>query len=251
MNSLKNQIPPYGGELCNLVLPREEAENLKLEGASLPAVTLSQRQVCDLEMLMNGSYSPLKGFMNEEEYNSVVEDCRLANGLLWPMPITFDVPQDFIEINNIIPSAKIALQDGEGFMLAVLTINSIWSPDKDNEAEKIYGTTSLDHPGVSYLKEKTQPIYIGGAIQGVQLPEYYVFETYRRTPQKQRELFAKKGWRKIIGYQTSKIIHRLLRELLVSIAKQNQAHILIHPTIGSTKPGDSHYYTRIHCYEAV
>jgi sulfate adenylyltransferase len=247
----QKQIEPHGGKLRNLVLSEDAAEKLKLEASDYPSVTLTQRQVCDLELLMNGAYSPLKGFMCQDEYESVIDNMRLLNGLLWPMPVTFDVTEDFIAKHNISSSSKIALQDGEGFMLAVLSVQSVWSPDKDREAEKVYGTTSSDHPGVSYLKEKTHPVYIGGTIQGVQLPEYYVFGMYRRTPKKQRELFAKKGWRKIIAYQTSKIIHRLHRELLLNIAKENQAHILIHPTIGSTKPGDTHYYTRVHCYEAV
>lgn len=255
MSNSTQQIQPYGrkqsGTLCNLVLSPEKAETLKLEAANYPSITLTQRQVCDLELLMNGAYSPLKGFMCQDEYDSVIESMRLPDGLLWPMPITLDVPETFIEKNQINTSSKVALQDGEGFMLAVITIDSIWMPDKALEAEKVYGTNSSDHPGVCYLKEKTQAVYIGGEIQGVQLPESYVFGAYRRTPLKQRELFAKKGWRNVIAYQTSKIIHRLQRELLLNIAKENQAHILIHPTIGSTKPGDTHYYTRVHCYEAV
>ena len=251
MSNQKNQIEPYGGKLCNLVLSQEKAEDLKLEAANYPSITLTQRQVCDLELLMNGAYSPLEGFMRQDEYESVVEKMRLPDGLLWPIPITLDVPKKFIEKHTINSSSKVALQDAEGFMLAVISVESIWSPDKEQEAEKVYGTTSADHPGVCYLKEKTHSVYIGGKIQGVQLPEYYVFGVYRRAPSKQRELFIKKGWRKVIAYQTSKIIHRLQRELLLNIAKENQAHILIHPTIGSTKPGDTHYYTRVHCYEAA
>jgi len=251
MDNEKKQIEPYGGKLCNLVLSKDKAENLKLEAANYPSVTLTQRQVCDLELLMNGAYSPLKGFMCQDEYDAVVDNMRLPNGLLWPMPVIFDVSEGFVDKHNISSSSKVALQDGEGFMLAVLSVQSVWSPDKKREAEKIYGTTSLDHPGVSYLKESTHSIYIGGTIQGVQLPEYYVFGTYRRTPLIQREMFSKKGWRNVIAYQTSKIIHRLQRELLLKVAKDHQAHVLIHPTIGSTKPGDTHYYTRVHCYEAV
>ncbi len=251
MTPQKPQIEPYGGELCNLVLPQDAAEKLKQEAANYPSVTLTQRQVCDLELLMNGAYSPLKGFMRQDEYDSVVDNMRLPDGLLWPMPVTFDVPEAFINKHDINSSSKIALQDGEGFMLAVLSVESIWTPDKEREAHKIYGTDSSEHPGVCYLKEKTHPVYIGGAIQGVQLPEYYVFESYRRSPIKQRELLAKKGWRQVIAFQTSKVIHRLHRELLLNIAKEHQAHVLIHPTIGSTKPGDTHYYTRVHCYEAA
>ncbi len=251
MSHHNNSIKPYGGELCNLVLPAKESENLKQESANYPTVTLTQRQACDLELLMNGAYSPLQGFMSEADYESVVHTKHLQNGLLWPMPITFDAPKDFTEKHEIQIGSKIALQDGEGFMLAVLSIESIWTPNKKTEAEKVYGTTSQEHPGVHYLNEETHAIYIGGSIKGVQLPDSYVFGTYRRTPLQQRALFAKKGWRKVIAYQTSKIIHRLQRELLLTIAKEQQGQLLIHPTIGSTKPGDTHYYTRIHCYEAA
>ncbi len=251
MTDKNKQITPYGGTLCDLVLPPEETEKLKQEAASFPAITLTQRQTCDLELLMNGAFSPLTGFMNQDDYDSVIENMQLANGLLWPIPVIFDIPEKFIEKQSIKTGSKIALQDNEGFMLAVLTIESIWTPNKEKEAENIYNTTSTEHPGVRYLYEKTNDVYIGGSIQGVQLPDPYVFSIYRRTPKQQRTLFAKKGWRKIIAYQTSKIIHRLQRELLLSVIKEEQAQLLIHPTIGSTKPGDTHYYTRIHCYEAV
>lgn len=251
MNIEQNQIKPYGGELSNLVLAEDEAEALKIAAADYPTITLSQRQLCDLELLSNGAYSPLQGFMNEAEYRSVVESIRLPDGLLWPMPVTFDVPQGFVEKHEIKPGSKIALQDGEGFMLAVLNVQSVWRADKETEAEAVYGTQSKEHPGVNYLFEQVQDVYLGGTIEAVQLPDAHVFGNYRRTPRQQREVFVKKGWRKVIAYQTSRIIHRLQRELLMGIAKAQQAHLLIHPTVGSTKPGDTHYYTRIHCYEAV
>ncbi len=246
-----NLIPPYGGKLCNLVLATDEAEHIKQNPVNYPIVTLNQRQLCDLELLMNGAYSPLKGFMCQDEYESVVNDMRLPDGLLWPMPITFDVSRDFIKKNTVKPGSNIALQDGEGFMLAVLSVQSIWTPDKKQEAEKVYGTRSGEHPGVHRLYENTQEVYIGGSVQGIQLPDSYVFGSYRRTPAQQRDIFIQKGWRKIIAYQTSKVIHRLQRELLLAIAKAHQGQLLIHPIIGGTKPGDTHYYTRVHCYEAV
>jgi sulfate adenylyltransferase len=251
MDTKQNQIPPYGGTLCHLVVPQDKVDALKQASSNYPAVTLTQRQICDLELLMNGAYSPLTGFMCENDYNSVVDAMQLANGLLWPMPVVFDVSEAFVDQHNISLSSKIALQDGEGFMLAVLSVQSIWTPDKAREAEQVYGTRSVDHAGVRYLKEKTHSVYLGGEIQGVQLPEYYVFGAYRRTPQQQRAVFFQKGWKKVIAYQTSKIIHRLQREFLLAIAKEHQGQLLIHPTIGSTKPGDTHYYTRLHCYEAV
>ena len=251
MGDQNQPIVPYGNELCNLLLSKEDAKQLKVAAANYPAISLTQRQICDLELLMNGAYSPLKGFMNKDDYDSVIDTMHLSNGLLWPMPITFDVSSAFVDKHKINQDSKIALQDGEGFMLAVLSVQTVWKADKTKEAKKVYGTTSADHPGVEYLFDRTQDMYVGGSIQGVQLPEYYVFGAYRRTPLQQREFFTKKGWRKVIAYQTSKIIHRLQTELLLNAAKAYQAHILIHPTIGSTKPGDTHYYTRIHCYEAV
>ena len=251
MNTELNQITPYGGELCDLVLSEDKAEALKVAAADYPSITLSQRQLCDLELLMNGAYSPLQGFMNEDEYVSVIETMQLPSGLLWPMPVTFDAPSEFIEKHEIKAGGKIALQDGEGFMLAVLSVESVWKVDKAKEAQTIYGTQSKDHPGVHYLLEQTHEVYIGGAVQGVQLPDAHVFGAYRRTPRQQRKAFTNKGWRKVIAYQTSKIIHRLQRDLLMNIAKSEQGHLLIHPTVGSTKPGDTHYYVRIQCYEAV
>lgn len=251
MDNKQSQIPPYGGDLCQLVLSQDKVDVLKQVSSNYPSVTLTQRQICDLELLMNGAYSPLTGFMCEDDYNAVVDHMQLANGLLWPMPVIFDVSEAFIDQHTINTSSKIALQDGEGFMLAVLSVESLWTPDKEREAEKVYGTTSVEHAGVQYLKEKTHSVYLGGEIQGVQLPEYYVFGAYRRTPEQQRAIFSEKGWKKVIAYQTSKVIHRLQREFLLEVAKEHQGQLLIHPTIGSTKPGDTHYYTRMHCYEAV
>jgi len=247
----KNQITPYGGKLCNLVLSQKKAEQLKQASSNYPIVSLTQRQICDLELLMNGAYSPLTGFMCQHDYDLVVNEMRLANGLLWSIPVIFDLTEAFIQQHEINTASKIALQDGEGFTLAVLSVESLWTPDKQHEAEQIYGTTSLQHPGVQYLNEKTQAVYLGGSIEGIQLPESYVFGNYRRTPKQQRQIFTKKGWKKVIAYQTSKVIHRLQHDLLLDIAKQHQAQLLLHPTIGSTKPGDTDYYTRVHCYEAV
>lgn len=251
MNLEQNQIKAHGGKLCNLVLSSEDAEALKIAAADYPTITMSQRQLCDLELLMNGAYSPLQGFMDEQTYQSVLDKMQLPDGLLWPMPVTFDVSDAFIENQKIQLGSKIALQDGEGFMLAVLTVQSVWKVDKDKEAEVIYGTQSKDHPGVNYLYEDVNPVYLGGTVEGVQLPDAAVFGAHRRTPREQRNAFSQKGWRKIIAYQTSKIIHRLQRDMLLNIAKEHQGHLLIHPTVGSTKPGDTHYYARIHCYEAV
>ena len=242
-------IAPHGGELVDLLLEPEQAEQLKDASKDFPSLTLSQRQLCDLELLMNGAFSPLQGFMGKADYDAVVADLRLADGTLWPIPIVLDVPEKLAE--NLKPGQKLALRDGEGFMPAALTVEDIWQPDKAVEAKKVYGTTSPEHPGVRYLMESVHPVYISGKIEGVQLPVHHDFETLWDTPAEMRALFKKMGWRRVVTFQTSKPMHRLQREITLQVAKEIQGHILLHPTVGMTKPGDLQYYARVHCYQAI
>ncbi len=242
-------IRPYQGELVNLVLDELQAEQLKIESESFPAVTLSQRQQCDLEMLLTGALSPLTGFMTEEVYNSVINTSRLPGDVLWPIPYYLDVDKDLAYKLEV--GSRIALRDTEGFMPAVLTVESIWMPDKDKEAENIYGTTDRSHPGVDYLFNEVQEAYIGGSIQGVQLPFHYDFETLRDTPEELRQFFEKQGWRNVVAFHTSKPMHRVHQEITMRAAKESNAHVLLHPVVGMSKPGDLHYYARVHCYQAI
>jgi len=242
-------IPPYQGELKNLLLDENTAEALKTESEKFPAITLSRRQQCDLEMLLNGALSPLSGFMNQADYESVLAHTSLANGTLWPIPFYLDVSEQQAETLQV--GTQLALRDVEGFMPAVLTIESIWRADKKAEAEAVYGTTDEAHPGVAYLFNEVNPVYIGGSIQGVQLPFSYDFETLRDTPMQLRQRFDKLGWRNIVAFHTSKPMHRVHQEMTLRAAKQANAHILIHPVIGVSKPGDLHYYARVHCYQAI
>jgi sulfate adenylyltransferase len=242
-------VEPHGGQLINLLVDPDKAEILKTESQQFPSLTLSQRQVCDLELLMNGAFSPLTGFMNQADYESVVDNMRLADGTVWPVPINLDVDEAFA--GKLQKGSKIALRDGEGFMPAVLTVEDIWRPDKTREAEKVYNTTSADHPGVRYLYEVVKPVYISGRIQGIQLPVHHDFESYWDTPEEMRSLFSKKGWRRVVAFQTSKPIHRLQRDITLQAAKDIRGHILLHPTVGMTKPGDLQYYARVHCYQAI
>ena len=142
-------VAPHGGKLVNLLVDADRAEGLKTESQSFPSLTLSQRQVCDLELLMNGAFSPLTGFMGKAVYESVLDDMRLPDGTVWPVPVVLDVPEKFAE--KLEKGMKIALRDAEGFMPAVLTVEDIWQPDKNREAEKVYNTSSDQHPGVRYL----------------------------------------------------------------------------------------------------
>ena len=241
--------PPHGGTLCNLLVEPELAERLKNESGDFHSITLSQRQVCDLELILNGGYSPLRGFMTREEYESVLDNMHLPDGTLWPIPITLDVPSAVAE--KMVAGDRVALRDGEGFMLAVLTVEDTWPLDKQSEADAVYGTNSTDHPGVRYLHEQVQDCCVGGAIEGIQLPGHGDFETLRDTPEELRHLFDKLGWRNVVAFNTSKPMHRLHREITLQAAKKAEAHILLHPAVGMTKPGDLHYYARVHCYEAI
>ena len=242
-------IKPHGGNLINLLADEEHVAELKLESQDLMSLTLSQRQLCDLELLMNGAFSPLAGFMTEPVYERVLQEMRLPSGLLWPMPVTLDISD--AQAGKFEQGARIALRDEEGFMLAVMQVESLWHPDKKREAELIYGTTSDAHPGVRHLYEKVHATYVGGTIEGIQLPYHYDFETLRDTPQELRHLFDKLGWRRVVAFHTSKPMHRVHREITLRAAKEAQANILLHPAVGMTKPGDLHYYARVHCYQAI
>ena len=159
-------VKPHGGALVNLMVDTDAAEQLKQASRHFPSLTLSQRQLCDLELLMNGAFSPLTGFLGQSDYESVVDNLRLADGTLWPVPIVLDISEKFAD--TLEKGQKIALRDSEGFMPAVLTVEEIWRPDKTHEAEKVYNTTSELHPGVRYLSECVQPVYISGKIEGIQ-----------------------------------------------------------------------------------
>ncbi len=236
-------VKPHGGQLVSLLVDPPKAEVLKTESLQYLSLTLSQRQVCDLELLMNGAFSPLTGFMGREDYESVVDNLRLADGTLWPVPIVLDVPEHFAD--KLQKGSKVALRDGEGFMPAVLTVEDIWQPDKIREAEKVYNTTSELHPGVRYLNECVHPVYVSGKIEGTQLPVHYDFENLWDTPEEMRGLFKKMGWRRVVAFQTSKPMHRLHREITLQAAKDIHGHILLHPTVVMTTPGELQYTARV------
>jgi sulfate adenylyltransferase len=246
---MEHLVLPHGGTLCDLIVDETRAEALKFESGDYASLTLNQRQVCDLELLLNGGYSPLRGFMGRAEYESVIDQLRLPDGTLWSIPVTLDVPDGLAE--KIETGQRVALRDGEGFMLAVLQVTDKWQPDRQREAAEVYGTTSLEHPGVRYLQERTHATCIGGSIEGAQLPVHHDFETLRDTPEELRHLFAKMGWQNVVAFHTCKPMHRLHRELTLRAAKEAQANILLHPSVGMTKPGDLHYYARVHCYQAI
>ncbi|KIT17471.1 putative bifunctional SAT/APS kinase [Jannaschia aquimarina] len=240
---------PNLAPLPELYVSWESAQKLKHEAGELPSWDMTARQVCDLELLMNGGFSPLTGFLGKADYESVVEDMRLADGALWPMPITLDVSEKFAE--GVEEGQDIALRDAEGVILAILSVTDKWSPDKAREAEKVFGADDLAHPAVNYLHNVAGPVYLGGRITGLQPPTHYDFRARRDTPNELRAYFRKLGWRRVVAFQTRNPLHRAHQELTFRAAREAQANLLIHPVVGLTKPGDVDHFTRVRCYEAV
>ena len=232
-----------------LFVSSDSAAKLKLEAGDLPSWDLTLRQVCDLELLMNGGFHPLKGFLDEADYDRVVTDMRLADGTLWPMPITLDVSEAFAA--GIEPGQDIALRDAEGVVLAIMSVTDKWIPNKAREAQGVFATDDIKHPGVNYLFHKAGPVYLGGPVVGIQQPVHYDFRGRRNTPNELRTYFRKLGWRRIVAFQTRNPLHRAHQELTFRAAREAQANLLIHPVVGMTKPGDIDHFTRVRCYEAV
>ena len=224
-------------------------DEYKFSSHQLPTIKLNSRQICDLELILNGGFAPLHGFLNKADYDSVLQHMRLADGALWPIPITLDVDNEFAEKIN--SGDEVALRDAEGVLLAILVVEDKWVADKDSEARHVYGTLDEYHPGVAYLKQQTKDIYLGGKLIGVSLPAYYDFNHLRFTPEALREEFQRRGWKKIVAFQTRNPMHRAHQELTARAMAETGANLLIHPVVGVTKPGDIEYYTRVRCYEHV
>ena len=222
---------------------------LKTKAAQCISWDLTTRQICDLELLLNGGFYPLKGFLGKADYESVVQNMHLENGALWPMPITLDVNADFaarVEIGQ-----DIALRDPEGVILATLKVTDKWTPDKAQEAAHVFGTQDTAHPAVNYLFNQAQSVYLGGPLTGFQAPVHYDFRARRNSPNELRQYFNKMGWRRVVAFQTRNPLHRAHQELTFRAAKELEANLLIHPVVGMTKPGDIDHFTRVRCYEAV
>ncbi|MFM1863968.1 MAG: bifunctional sulfate adenylyltransferase/adenylylsulfate kinase [Gemmobacter sp.] len=242
-------LPANHAPIPELFVAPDAARARRLEAAALPSWDLSARQICDLELLMNGGFFPLRGFLGRADYESVVRDMRLADGTLWPIPVTLDVSEVFAA--RIETGQDIALRDPEGVILAILHVTDKWTPDKAREATLVFGADDVTHPAVAYLHRTAGPIYLGGTITGLQPPTHYDFRARRDSPNDLRAHFRKLGWRRVIAFQTRNPLHRAHQELTFRAAREAQANLLIHPVVGMTKPGDVDHFTRVRCYEAV
>lgn len=240
--------PPHGGILNDLVVRDASIKDaLITEATTLKSLVLTERQLCDLELILNGGFSPLDGFLNEKDYNSVVENLHLSNGLLWPIPINLDVTNDYS--NTLKVGERIVLRDlRDDAPLAILTIEDKYIPDKLKEAKLVF-RGDPEHPAVKYLNDQVNDVYLGGSVQAINLPVHYDYTNLRFTPAQLRSEFNKLGWTRIVAFQTRNPMHRAHRELTVRAARSQSANVLIHPVVGLTKPGDIDHFTRVRVYQ--
>jgi sulfate adenylyltransferase len=230
------------------VTPHRAAE-LREQSRNWPSWDLGARQLCDLELLGNGGFSPLRSFLGEQDYEAVCERMRLADGTLWPVPVNLDITED--KAAELGPGAHLALRDPEGVMLAVLHVSEMYRPDREHEAKAVFGTTDKAHPGVAYLLDRANPVYVAGDLEVVTLPVHYDYKSLRLAPAQLRARFHDLGWARVVAFQTRNPMHRAHVELTLRAARQVEANLLVHPSVGMTKPGDVDHHTRVRCYQAV
>jgi len=242
-------IEPLGISLVSLLVDENRQNILKDVAFNLSDITLNDRQLCDLELLATGAYSPLKGFMPSTDYESVLDRLRLQNGALWPIPICLDIPET--KAKSLEAGQSVTLRDHEGFLLAVMEIEDNWPVEVEKEALQIFGTTNQVHPGVQQLYKKSGNFYIGGSLEVLSPPLHFDFKQLRLTPQEVRNIYKRMGWKRVVGFQTAQPVHRPQYELTIKAMQQAKANLLLLPIAGMTKPGDFDHYTRVRCYREV
>jgi len=240
-------LPPHGGRLINRIAGAKEREDFEERAPNMPRLTLSQRELADLEMLASGAMSPLEGYMSLEDYVSVVDLKRLAMGLPWTIPVTLAVKDG--DGGEYEVGSEVALHGPDGEFLAVLELEEKYRPDKRMEAEKVLLTADEAHPGVAYLGS-IGDVYLGGPIHLVHRPRHTTFTNYRLDPKETRVLFKTKGWDTVAAFQTRNPIHRA-HEYLQKCALETVDALLIHPLVGETKSDDIPAEVRMRCYEVL
>ncbi len=240
---------PHGGDLKNLVVDAQRAATLKELSFNLPDITLSDHHLCDLELMATGAFSPLEGFMVQADYESVIDRMRLQDDTLWPIPITLDISKN--KANSLEAGQSAALRDPEGFLLAVMHIEDIWRPDKEREAQGVYNSSDTIHPGVRHLFNEVKEYYVGGRIEVISLPLHYDFKQLRQTPSEVRSECQKFGWQRVVGYQTSSVIHRQQYEITLEAMRRAKANLLLLPIVGISRTEEFDYYTRVRCYKKI
>jgi sulfate adenylyltransferase len=244
--TMSETIAPHGGSLVSLVLAPDEADAVRGEADHLPKVSIGRRELSDLEMLAVGALSPLSGFVGEQDYKSILADMHLSNGLAWTIPVTLSLDQE--EAKRIGGATRIALQSG-GHIVAAIDVEEIYRRDREGEAESVFRTTDVAHPGVKALHEAGD-FLVAGPVQVVRLPQHTTFAEYRLTPAETRAAFAERGWKRVVGFQTRNPVHRA-HEYLQKCAMEIVDGLLLHPLVGETKEDDVPAEVRMRCYEIL
>lgn len=239
-------MDPFGGRLVDLLVPEPDRAALLAEAAHLPSIQISERSVCDLELLAVGGFSPLAGFMNSRDYRSVLDTMRLADGIVFPIPITLPIA----DISNVSPGERIALRDPHNDLLAVLTVEEVYPWDREEFANTVLGTTDTRHPLVTEM-EHWGDHNLAGKLEVIALPKRPDFRELRLAPSETRERLAALGNPNVVAFQTRNPIHRAHEEMTKIAGQRVDGTILLHPTVGMTKPGDIDYFTRVRTYKAI
>jgi sulfate adenylyltransferase len=242
-------IEPHGKTLVSFHLSADELSEYSELSNKTSSLTLSLKQQCDLEMIANGAFSPLSTFNNQKDYEEILLNNRLSNGLVWPIPIVLDVPDQFLK--SLDKNEYISLRNAEGFLLAILKVNEFWAPDKKEEANSVFKSNDPNHPGVDYLFNHTNNNYISGELVPIQSNKYFDFTHLRKSPQEVRDFFRLNNWKDVIAFQTRNPMHRAHFELTKLAMDEHNSKLLIHPVVGISKPGDIDHFTRVKCYQHI
>jgi sulfate adenylyltransferase len=239
-------IEPYGGRLVNLLVPDEAAPELRAYAGSLPSLQLSERAVCDLELLASGGFSPLERFMGRLDHERVVGEMRLASGHLFPIPVTLPVePELDLKLDQ-----DIALRTARNELLGILTVEEVYAWDKKEVAQQVFGTQDVRHPLVAEMARWGR-LNVSGRLRVLQLPPRYDFRDLRLTPTQVRARLAAAGHANVVAFQTRNPVHRVHEELIKRAAESVDGTLLLHPSVGLTRPGDVDHYTRVRTYKAL
>jgi sulfate adenylyltransferase len=244
--SKANLISPYGGKLVNLVVDEQEREELLARALTLSSIKITMRNLCDLELLATGGFSPLTTFMGKADYDRVLREMRLADGTLWPIPITLTAdPKELPAVGD-----DLVLRNANNDVIAIMNLDEVYHWDANKEAALAYGSTDHRHPMVSEM-QRWNKVCISGPLKVINLPKYYDFVNLRCTPAQVRARLEEMGHDNVVAFQTRNPLHRIHEELTKRAADRVKGSLLIHPTVGLTKPGDVDHYTRVRTYKAL
>ena len=245
-NNKSGLIAPWGGALVDLLVPPEEEEEVRAKAGSLPSVQLSARALCDLELLATGGFSPLEGYMRQADYERVLEEMRLADGTLFPIPVTLPVSAD----QELRLDSEIALRDGKNNLLALMRVEEIYGWEREEASLKVFGSLDARHPLVAEM-HRWGPLNLAGRLRVLQLPPHQDFRFLRRTPAETRALLEEYGRRNVVAFQTRNPLHRAHEELTRRAIEEVDGVLLLHPVVGMTRPGDIDHYTRVRTYRVL